>query len=208
MDRSEQQSGAEADDLRPPRLRATECQLQQVRRGDGQREPRVGGREVVDDREMDEIALDGDQPARELGQQPLGRIGREVLERYAALAVAVLALAVFAPTASADPLNAKNSLAFPATCDNGQTVQVVVNGNGEISPAHVVGSTAVFVPQSFDITFEFTPPGGPTETETDTASNPNVHGDLVICSFDVTQSFPFGTLHLFGTATGFFTPAS
>ena len=130
------------------------------------------------------------------------------LKRNAALGIAVLALAVFATTASADPLKAKNSLTFPATCDNGQTVQVVVNGNGEFTPAHIVSSTAVFVPQAFDLTFEFTPTGGPTETETDTASKPNVHGDLVTCSFDVTQSFPEGTLHLFGTATGFFTPAS
>jgi hypothetical protein len=131
-----------------------------------------------------------------------------MLKRYAALGAAVLGLAVVAPAASADPLNAKNSFAFPATCDDGQTVQVVVNGNGTFTPAHVVGTTAVFVPQELDATFEFTPPGGPTQTETETASKPHVHGDLVTCSFDVTQVFPFGTLHLFGTATGFFTPAS
>jgi hypothetical protein len=130
-----------------------------------------------------------------------------MLKRYATLAAAVLGLAVFAPAATADPLNARNSLAFPAKC-GGQTVQVVVNGNGEFSPAHVLGGTAVFVPQAFDITFEFTPTGGTTETETDTSSKPNVHGDLVTCSFDVTQTFSEGTFHLFGTATGFFTPAS
>ena len=95
-----------------------------------------------------------------------------MLKRYAVLGAAVLALAVFVPAASADPLNAKNSLAFPATC-GGQTVQVVVNGNGRFTPAHVVGSTAVFVPQAFDITFEFTPTGGTTETETETSSKPN-----------------------------------
>src|SRR5918996_1851731 len=125
-----------------------------------------------------------------------------------AFTLGILMLAVLAQGAAADPINAKNSLAFPATCDNGQTVQVVVNGNGAFSPAHVVGTTAVFVPQAFDLTFEFTPPGGPTQTETDTASKHNLHGDLVTCSVDTTQSFPFGTLHLFGTATGFFTPAS
>jgi len=130
-----------------------------------------------------------------------------MLKRYALLGAAVLALAVFVPAASADPLNAKNSLAFPATC-GGQAVQVVVNGNGRFTPAHVVGSTAVFVPQAFNITFEFTPTGGMTETMIDTSTKPNVHGDLVTCSFDVTDSFPDGTLHLFGTATGFFTPAS
>ena len=131
-----------------------------------------------------------------------------MLKRCAVLGAAVVALAVFAPAASADPVGAKNSLTIPATCDNGQSVTVVVNGSGEFAPAHVLGSTAVFIPQAFDLTFEFTPTGGTTETETDTASKPNVHGDLVTCSFDLTLSFPFGTLHLFGTVTGFFTPAS
>jgi hypothetical protein len=130
-----------------------------------------------------------------------------MLKRYAVLGAAVLALAVFVPGASADPLNAKNSLVIPASC-GGQAVQVVVNGNGEFTPAHVLGSTAVFVPQALDTTFEFTPTGGTTQTETDTSSKPNVHGDLVTCSFDVTQTFPEGSFRLFGTATGFFTPAS
>ena len=96
-----------------------------------------------------------------------------------ALTLGILMLAALAQGAAADPINAKNSLTFPATCDNGQTVQVVVNGNGEFSPAHVVGSTAVFIPQAFDLTFEFTPTGGPTQTETDIRSKPNLHGELV-----------------------------
>jgi hypothetical protein len=131
-----------------------------------------------------------------------------MLTRYAALGAAMLAIAVLAPAASADPLNAKNILAFPATCDNGKAVHVVINGQGEFTPAHVVGSTAVFVPQALDITFEVTPTGGTTETETNTSSKPHIHGDLVTCGFDVTQSLPFGTVRLVGTATGFFTPAS
>jgi hypothetical protein len=125
-----------------------------------------------------------------------------------ALTLGILMMAALVQGAAADPINAKNSFTFPATCDDGQTVQVVVNGNGEFSPAHVVGSTAVFIPEAFNVTFEFTPPGGPTQSETDTSSKHNVHGDLVTCSFDVTQTFPFGTVHLFGSATGFFTPAS
>ena len=131
-----------------------------------------------------------------------------MIKRFAPLAVAVLALTVFAPAVSADPLKAKNSLAFPATCDDGQTVQVVVNGEGEFTPAHVVGATATFVPQAFDLTFEFTPTGGMTENESNAFAKRNVHGDLVTCSFDVTESFPEGTARFYGTATGFFTPAS
>jgi hypothetical protein len=125
-----------------------------------------------------------------------------------ALGLGILMMAALAQGAAADPINAKNSLTFPVTCDDGQTVQIVLKGNGAFTPAHVVGSTAVFIPQAFDVTFEFTLPGEPTQTETDTSSKPNVHGDLVTCSFDVTQTFPEGTFHLFGSATGFFTPAS
>jgi hypothetical protein len=125
-----------------------------------------------------------------------------------ALTLGILLLAALAQGAAADPINAKNSLTFPATCDDGQMIQVVVNGNGAWSPAHVVGSTAVFIPQAFYLTFEFTPTGGETVTETDIRSKPNLHGDLVTCSFDFTQVFPDGTFHLFGSATGVFTPAS
>jgi len=127
---------------------------------------------------------------------------------WVGLTLGILMLAALAQGAAADPINAKNSLTFPATCDNGQTIQVVVNGNGDFTPGHVVGSTAVFVLQSFNFTFEFTPTGGETMSETNTGSKGNVHGDLVTCSFDVTQTFPEGTFHLFGSATGFFTPAS
>jgi hypothetical protein len=86
-------------------------------------------------------------------------------------------------------------------------VQFAVNGSGDFTPGHVVGSTAVFVLQSFEITFQFTPTGEPM-SETAARSKGNVHGDLVTCRFDVTQTFPDGTFHFFGMATGFFTPAS
>jgi hypothetical protein len=124
-----------------------------------------------------------------------------------ALTLGILMMAALAQGAAADPIGAKNSFTFPATCD-GQTVQFVVNGDGDFTPGHVVGSTAVFVLQAFDITFQFTPPGGPTQTETAARSKHNVHGALVTCSFDVSMTAPEGTFRLFGTATGFFTPAS
>jgi len=126
----------------------------------------------------------------------------------AALGLGILAVAASIQWAAADPIGAKNSFSFPVTCDNGQAVQVVVNGNGRFNAAHVVGSTAVFVPETLDVTFQFTPTGGPTQTETSTESKHNLHGDVVTCSFDVTQTAPGGMFRLFGTATGFFTPAS
>jgi hypothetical protein len=125
-----------------------------------------------------------------------------------ALTLGILMMAALAQGAAADPSNPNHSLTFPAACD-GQTVQFTVSGNGDFTPGHVVGSTAVFVLQAVDITFQFTLPGEPTQSETTARSKGNVHGDLVTCSFDVTHSFPEGgTIQWFGTATGFFTPAS
>jgi hypothetical protein len=125
-----------------------------------------------------------------------------------ALTLGILMLAALAQGAAADPINAKNNLSFPADC-GGQTVQFVLNGNGDFTPGHVVGSTSVFVVQSFNVTFEFTPTGGETMSETAARSKGNVHGDLVTCTFNVTEDVPGeGTFHFVGTATGFFTPAS
>ena len=121
------------------------------------------------------------------------------------LVFGILLLAGLVQRAAADPSGAKNSFAFTATCD-GQQVDFVVNGNGDFTPGHVVDSTSVFVLQA--LAFQFTPPGGPTETETFARSKHNPHGELVTCSFDVSEPSPEGVFRLFGTATGFFTPAA
>lgn len=117
-----------------------------------------------------------------------------------------LAAALLAPTAGADPVNAKNSQQLQAVCGT-QTVTVVVNGNGEFTPAHVLGSTAVFIPTAFHITFTFTPPGGSTLTETDTSAKAAPIRNTITCTIPF-QSFssPGGTFTLAGTVTGFFTP--
>jgi hypothetical protein len=131
-----------------------------------------------------------------------------MLKRFcAALALGVCAMAAFAPGAAADPINAKEGLVLPLTCD-GQSVEVAVNGNGDFTPGHVVGSTAVFVLEAFDLTFQFTPTGGPTETETASRSKHNVHGDVATCTVDFSQTTPEGTFRILGSAMGFFTPAS
>jgi hypothetical protein len=123
-----------------------------------------------------------------------------------ALVLSSVAVGAFAGAASADPVNAKTGLLVPANC-GGRTVLASVNGNGEFTPAHVVGRTAVFIPQAFDLTFEFTPTGGQTDSQTDTSSHHHTHRHLVTCSIDFTQQNAFGTMHLVGTVTGFFTPA-
>lgn len=133
-----------------------------------------------------------------------------------------LAAGVFAVPATADPVNAKNSTTIPLTCDDGQTYQVVVSGNGRFTPAHVIGSTAVFVPVAFgDITGTALPSGEPAfveppATKGQSAKNRN---NLTTCSFVATfpvspeEAEEFGlpagttTVRVVGTVTGFFTPA-
>jgi hypothetical protein len=62
------------------------------------------------------------------------------------LLAAGLLLAAPAP-ASADPGGADES--FPLVCDNGVTYRIVVNGNGEFTPAHDVDSNSILVPTEF-----------------------------------------------------------
>jgi len=117
-----------------------------------------------------------------------------------------LAAVAIAPTAGADPTNAKNATQLQAVCGT-ETFNVVVNGNGEFTPAHIVGSTSVFVPTSFNITFTFTPTGGSTMTETDTSAKAAPLQNTITCTIPL-QSFPspVGTFTIEGTVTGFLTP--
>jgi hypothetical protein len=133
-----------------------------------------------------------------------------MLRRAILAMVVVLAAAVLAQTASADPTNAKGSLSVTAIC-GGQQVHVSVNGNGAFNAAHVVGSTATFVPTAFDLTASFTPAGGETESDTNTNAKQNQKG-TVTCDIPEalnTFTFPDGsTFSLSGTVTGFFTPTN
>ena len=128
---------------------------------------------------------------------------RRLLVLVASGAIAVMAIA---STAGADPTNAKNAQQLQAVCGT-QTLTVVVNGNGEFTPAHLIGSTSVFIPTSFNITSTFTPTGGSTMTETDTSAKAAPLQNTINCTIPF-QSFssPFGTFTIEGTVTGFLTP--
>jgi len=117
-----------------------------------------------------------------------------------------LAAVAIASTAGADPTHAKNANQLQAVCGT-LNFTVVVNGNGEFTPAHIIGSTSVFVPTSFNITSTFTPTGGPTFTETDTSAKAAPWKNTMTCTIPF-QSFPSpqGTFTLEGTVTGFLTP--
>jgi hypothetical protein len=74
----------------------------------------------------------------------------------------------------------------------------------------VIGSTAVFVPTAFNLTFSFTPTGGATESETDTSAKAHQPRNAVTCDLPAalnTFMSPDGTFTISGTVTGFFTPA-
>ena len=124
-------------------------------------------------------------------------------------ALVVASIAVAAPIASADPINAKNSMVVTAVC-GGQQVQVVVNGNGTFGAAHFLNSTATFVPTALDLTFSFTPAGGTTETMTQDVAKTGSHANEVTCAIPEalnTFTSPQGTFSLSGTVTGFITPS-
>jgi hypothetical protein len=132
-----------------------------------------------------------------------------MLRRLTLIALFAIVFAVFAQAASADPLKAKNSSIVTAIC-GGTQLMVVVNGNGEFTPAHVIGSTSVFIPTAFDLTFSFTPVGGTTMSQTDTSANAHQPRNAVTCELPAelnTSTSPAGTFTLSGTVTGFFTPA-
>ena len=133
-----------------------------------------------------------------------------MLRRVTLIALFAIVFTVIAHAASADPSNAKKSSPFIANC-GGPNLMVIVNGNGEFTPAHVIGSTAVFIPTAFDLTFSFTPTGGATETETDTSAKHHQPTNAVSCDLPAalnTVITPDGTFTISGTVTGFFTPAN
>ena len=127
------------------------------------------------------------------------------------IALFAIVLAVFAQAASADPVNAKKSQVFVANCGGSPNFTVSVNGNGAFTPAHVIGSTAVFIPTAFNLTATFTPTGGSPQSEAITETKAHQPANAVTCNLPAgpnTVTGPDGTFTISGTVTGFFTPAN
>ena len=137
-----------------------------------------------------------------------------------AVAAAALTVGLLTAPAGADPVKAKNATNIVLVCD-GQTYPAVINGNGEFTAAHIIGSNVNFVPVAFgEITGTAVPSGAPVF-----ADPPVVKGksgkdrDLRTCTFQTTSpvspeqaeelGLPAGTtaIQVVGTVTGFFTPA-
>ena len=132
-----------------------------------------------------------------------------MLRRVTAIGLLAIVLGVFAQTAAADPVNGRNSGFFTAVCGSTE-LQIVVAGNGVFTPAHVIGSTSIFVPTAFDLTFTFEPSGGgDTEVDTQTSAKAHAPANAVTCQLPGalnTVTSPEGVFTLDGTVTGFFTP--
>jgi hypothetical protein len=124
------------------------------------------------------------------------------------LLAACAAAGALALPALADPGHAKNATHVQAICGS-QTVNVVVNGNGTFTPAHVVGSTKMFIPTALSLTFTFTPTGGTAQTDTQNVHKASpAHRGTITCTIptQTLQSGPQGTATIQGSVTGFFTP--
>ncbi|MFZ5869607.1 MAG: hypothetical protein ACOYXW_03610 [Actinomycetota bacterium] len=137
--------------------------------------------------------------------------------------IAVLAGALVLSGASAATAAPPEREVIPLVCDNGETLDVVVNGMGEFTPGRVVGSNQVLVPISFgDFTFTAVPPGGGPVTDTFPGSSKgggNVEArnprETITCTFEETFTLeeddpelglPAGTVVTFsGSVTGYLT---
>lgn len=135
--------------------------------------------------------------------------------RTAALAIACtpLTLAGLAAPASADPSNAPEAGLLELVCGE-DTFDIVVNGNGNWTPAHDAGSNAIFVPTWFgEVHFVLTMADGTIleeGTEPARTKGSGKNADLQ-CTFHETGSFEdpeLGvlTFHVDGEVAGFHTP--
>jgi hypothetical protein len=69
------------------------------------------------------------------------------------------------------------------------------------TPAHVIGTNEIFHPTTLDLTFTFTPVGGPAQSDSQFATRPNQAGN-VTCAIKSVLVSPDGTFSLTGTVTG------
>jgi hypothetical protein len=137
---------------------------------------------------------------------------RAIRPKFARAVILGLFVTAFAAgTASADPAGAKSSLPVTANCGSG-TINLVVNGNGNFTPALDLNSTNVFIPLQFGpSTGVFTDPTGTEFPISDPASPPkgsaNPSGRTIVdCAYHINASFLDGSsLVVDGSVSGFFT---
>jgi hypothetical protein len=128
-------------------------------------------------------------------------------------AITAACLAAGTPTALAAPPEPET---FTLVCDDGQTIEIEVNGNGEFTPGRIVGSTSVLVPVSFgNFYFRAESPTGELLAEGEFPGSAKGGGNvaqrnprpMVTCVFEETEvleeydeefDLPAGTIVTFG----------
>ena len=131
--------------------------------------------------------------------------------RLGVLVIALGFLAMMAsPAASAAPTNAKPAALFDLSCANGATYAIVVNGNGEFTPGHILDADGrTVIPVAFHIVV--VNESGEVIFEDNTAKPgqmKGLSGDLLDCTFTETETDPETgeTVTINGTVTLFVTP--
>jgi len=125
------------------------------------------------------------------------------------LAIGLLGTALTAGSAAAAPVNAPNALEVALDCGAAGTFDVVVNGNGQFAPGHIVGG-GVLIPVAFGpTTFTVTDPGGAViveETEpavTKGSGKPKRNRPALECTFSASFEEDGNTVTISGTVTAF-----
>jgi len=123
--------------------------------------------------------------------------------------VVLMVLAGGAVGAGADPVNAKKGEIIELECDNGLgALTVALNGNGEYTPGHVIGSTQVGIPYAFHFESSFTPTGGETQTDVEDLAKPGPkNGRLATCTFHLEEQNDEGLFVLDGIVSISYTKA-
>lgn len=139
---------------------------------------------------------------------------RTIVRRLASLlAIAVLAAGAVAGTASAAPSGAPNAIVATLDCGSAGTFDVVVNGNGEWTPGHLLAGNGVVVPLSFgeetdtvrdaegNVVDQFTEPAT-------TKGRARARGrERVTCTYSATFTVDGFTITATGSVTGFMSGA-
>jgi hypothetical protein len=125
-----------------------------------------------------------------------GKAGTKVRKLVVLCALALGLVGITNGVAGADPSNAKNALFVTATCANGQSFQIVTNGNGAFTAAHDRNSTATLIPFAFgEFTATVTDPAGnvvDTFTDPPITKRSAANHSLLECPFTFSQTFPDG----------------
>jgi hypothetical protein len=129
------------------------------------------------------------------------------MNRIKLLVVSFLAFVALggASTAFADP-GGPNSEIITLDCGELGEIDVAVNGNGDWSPGHVVGTNQLLIPVALDISGTFTPVQGEPESFSEQTSRHAPPKELFDCTFHQEGSDEFGSFVVDGIVTAYMVP--